>query len=497
MADAYWRFAGKPAAILTTSGAGIFNACNGIAEAYMNRTPLVCVAGAIPQPMMQGAVLQNTSGIGGAPDLVKAFEPLCVFSRAVTNADDAVSAVRSAIESIHGPRRGPALLVLPKDVQALRCDAPVRPVSGRLPPISGDLDRVIQEIDRAKAPLLIVGDGVKRQGARAALLELATSMNLPVATTPLAGDCFPNRHPNYMGPIGIFGAPRANRRAQNADTLIFVGTNEEPWACYAIPLTEKRRVSLHDGCAAQLHSQVHYSGDLRSMLKAIAAALATRRFEFEPAGEAGREICSPLLELDGFNINSVVKRIGELMPDRVNCMYECGLVAAAGVHFHRLPDHAQVELSLATASMGYAVAGIVGAAIARPERDSIALTADGSLMMHGAEIHTAVSEKLDALFVVLNNRSHGIGVKAQEIFYEGRVQGTTYAPVDCATLARGYGVEYVDRIVASDEVDAKMSAAFERRGVRVVEVVIQRDACPPMLSFLQQAAGGPRTSIFD
>jgi thiamine pyrophosphate-dependent acetolactate synthase large subunit-like protein len=119
------------------------------------------------------------------------------------------------------------------------------------------------------------------------------------------------------------------------------------------------------------------------------------------------------------------------------------------------------------------------------------------VMMHGAEIHTAVSEKLDVLFVVLNNNSHGIGTKAQEVFYEGRVQGTTYAPVDCALLARAYGVAYVDRIVAPSEVDAKMSAAFKRRGVRVVEVVIQKDACPPMLSFLQHAAGEPRSSIFD
>jgi hypothetical protein len=100
---------------------------------------------------------------------------------------------------------------------------------------------------------------------------------------------------------------------------------------------EKARVSLHDGCAAQLHSPTQYSGELRSALHAIVGALPSRRFEFEPAGDAGREISSPLLELQGFNVNSVVKRIGELMPDRVNCMYECGLVAAAGVHFNRVP----------------------------------------------------------------------------------------------------------------------------------------------------------------
>jgi acetolactate synthase-1/2/3 large subunit len=246
-----------------------------------------------------------------------------------------------------------------------------------------------------------------------------------------------------------------------------------------------------------LHSPTYYSGDLRSALNGITAALPARRFEFEAAAGAGGEISCPLLELEGFNVNSVVKRIGELMPDGVNCMYECGLVAAAGVHFNRVPEHVQVELSLATGSMGYAVAGIIGAAIARPDRDSIVLTADGSVMMNGAEIHTAVSEKLDILFVVLNNNSHGIGTKAQEIFYERRLQGTTYAPVDCAMLARGYGAPYVDRIVASDEVDAKMSAAFNRRGVRVVEVLIQKDACPPMLNFLQHAAREPHTGIFD
>jgi acetolactate synthase-1/2/3 large subunit len=147
--------------------------------------------------------------------------------------------------------------------------------------------------------------------------------------------------------------------------------------------------------------------------------------------------------------------------------------------------------------MGYAVAGIVGAAIARPDRDCIALTADGSMMMHGAEIHTAVTEKLDILFVVLNNNSHGIGAKAQEIFYEGRVQGTTYAPVDCATLARGYGVEYVDRVLDPSELDAKLLAAFCRPGVRVVEIVIPKDACPPMLNFLQHAVGEPQSHIFD
>jgi acetolactate synthase-1/2/3 large subunit len=198
MADAYWRYAGKPAAVLTTSGAGIFNACNGMAEAFMNRAALVCIAGAIPQSLMHDSVLQNTSGYGGSPDLAKVFNPLCVFSRVVTNADDAASAIRSAVERIHYPRRGPALIIFPTDVQTLPCKEAIHTVVGRSPPVSGDLDQVIRAIDRASVPLLVAGEGVKRQGARAALQELVTSMNLPVVTTALGGDCFPNRHPNYL-----------------------------------------------------------------------------------------------------------------------------------------------------------------------------------------------------------------------------------------------------------------------------------------------------------
>jgi acetolactate synthase-1/2/3 large subunit len=269
MADAYWRYSGKPAALLTTSGAGIFNACNGIAEAFMNRAPLLCIAGAIPQPLAQSSVLQNTSGLGGSPDLAKAFDPLCVFSRVVTNGEDAPAAIRSAIERMQHPRQGPALLVLPKDVQTLPCEETIRVNVRRPPPVSGDLDQVVRVIDRSTAPLVVAGDGVKRQGARGALLELVTRLNLPVATTPLGGDCFPNRHP------------------------------------------------------------------------------------------------------------------------------------------------------------------------------------------------------------------------------------TTYAPVDCATVAKGYGVEYVDRIVDPSEVDVKLLAAFSRPGVRVVEIVIQKDACPPMLNLLQHAVGEPQSGIFE
>ncbi|WP_223190602.1 thiamine pyrophosphate-binding protein [Nonomuraea terrae] len=489
MADGYSRGGCGLGVVAATSGGGSLNTVPGLGEALAGRVPVLALIGQ-PESALDGlGSFQDTSGRNGALDAEALFSAVSVFCRRVLEPRDIVSVLPQAVAAAR--TGGPAVLLLPKDVQQAVIDVAgagslAQSVGTRL-----DDPRVLVEALRSAAgPITIVaGEQVARDDARLELEQLRATLRARVAVVPDAKDVAgtPGMGASAaLGVTGVMGHPGAADAVAGSALCLLVGTRLTATARFGLDLTRVPVLSI--GSAAPYVPATHVaSGDLRVSLALLARELSGDARQRVPEPVRHTELVPPPHDGPGVRYREAMAVLDAGLPDGADVIVDAGNIGASAIHYLPARRDGRFVVALGMGGMGYSFGAAIGMAFGRGRR-TVVIAGDGSFLMHGMEIHTALQYGLPVTFVLFDNHAHAMCAVRERLFYHGAYSYNRFRPsrLGAGLAAMFPGLPAVDVDDAAGLAGA-LRAALEVNGPSVVSVECSPDEIPPFAGFLRAA----------
>jgi acetolactate synthase-1/2/3 large subunit len=501
MAASHARVRRGLAVCCATTGPGATNALTGVASAHADSLPVLFLTGQVGTNVFGKGAIQESSVFG--IDLVSLFEPVTKLSAMFPSAERVPDMVKTAIRVAKSGRPGAVHLNMPADM--LRRPVSVRAVvpSPRKSSRSMDfsaLQAAHQILTQARRPALLAGHGVALAGACDALLKYAHAARIPVMTSPKGKGVFPETDPLWLGVLGFGGHELAEKYLQSGeiDALLVVGSslNEFVTNAWSLPIAAQHRL-------IQVDVDPTVIGRNHSVDIAVAADARTAFAELTRLAEAGERPSRDWLPLEQLREATprylveatlsaestplkpqrLMAELRSAMPDDALLFVDNGTSIIWGVHYFEVRRRDTFFIDLGLASMGSAVAGVVGGALAAPDKRSVALVGDAAFAMNGFEVHTAVEQKLPVIWVVLNNNGHGMVHQGDKLM-RGRDLGASQfvQRVDSAGVARSLGARGVQVEGPAQLREALREAFVETSLPTVIDAIIDAEELAPTLA---------------
>ncbi|MFD1792179.1 thiamine pyrophosphate-binding protein [Ochrobactrum teleogrylli] len=495
MADAHGKLTGKPGICFVTRGPGATNASVGVHTAFQDSTPMLLFIGQVASDQVEREAFQEV-------DYRRMFGQMAKW---VVQIDDAARIPELVSQAFHravNGRPGPVVIALPEDMLTSYAAVSNAPAYKKVEmhPGQDQLQNMVQLIEKAERPLMIVGGGGWDRQAVRDLQTFAENMHLPVAASFRCQDMFDNTHPLYAGEMGTSISPKLAQRVRDSDLLVVVGARlgemtTQGYELVSIPVPQQKLIHIHPG-AEELGRVYHADLPINASMPAFARAASKLAPIAAPRSKAWAETANADYR-DNMKTPVIpgAVQMGEIMEWlRAHLPADAIITNGAGNYSawpHRFYQYRTYRSQLAptNGSMGYGVPAAVSAKLAAPERTVVAFAGDGCFLMNGQELATAAQYNAKAIFVVVNNGMYGTIRMHQERTYPGRVSGTGLANPDFAALARAYGLHG-----ETVEATADFAAAFERceqsGKPALIEIRIDPEALSPKMSLSQMREQG-------
>lgn len=472
-ADAYARVTGKVGVCLATSGPGATNLVTGIATAYMDSIPMVCLTGQVGTALIGRDAFQEA-------DITGITLPITKHNYLVENTEDLEQVIREAFYIARTNRPGPVVVDLPKDIMERVIDwepqdqevniRGYRVVKGFN---SGQVIAAVELIRKAERPIIYAGGGVISSNASEQLRQLAEEQKIPVTTTLMGMGCFPSAHYLSLGMLGMHGTRYANYAIGESDLLIAVGVRFDDRVTGKIDTFAPHAKVIHiDIDAAEIGKNVAVDipivGDVQSVLQAINSRL-------QPVDEKERQEWQGMIDRwkDEYPLRygsspegrimpqHIVEKISELTQGEAIITTEVGQHQMWAAQYYRFKHPRSFITSGGLGTMGFGFPAAIGAKVARPDLPVIDIAGDGSIQMNIQELGTAVQYKLPVIICIFNNQFLGMVRQWQSLFYEGRYSHTDISlQPDFVKVAEAYGAVGI-RVKDMNEVDDALRQALQ------------------------------------
>ena len=492
MAEGYARATGRVGVVLVTSGPGATNAVTGIANAYMDSTPIVVITGQVPKHLIGTDAFQEVDTVGITRPCVK-------HNYLVREARDLPAIVREAFHLARSGRPGPVVIDIPKDVSAARSnysrlDHVSFPFSDKPAPVDADsAQQAIELILSAKRPMLYVGGGITNSGAFDSLLAFAEALRLPVAPTLMGLGGFPSSHPLCLGMLGMHGTYAANMAVAESDLLVALGVRFDDRVTGKLATFAPHARIIHvDIDPANIGKNVAPSlplaGDVKQALKQFLELVQQETPESREQSIREREPWwdqirtwqrQQPLRFDGsqdqIKPQAVIRELHRLTGGEAIVTTDVGQHQMWVAQFYPFAKSRQLITSGGLGTMGFGLPAAIGAQLALPDQLVIAVVGDGGFQMTNQELATAVQYGLPVKILIMNNGYLGMVRQWQEMFYD-----RTYSEVDISVapdfvkLAEAYGAAGF-RAERPAELHSVLKAAIEHKGVAVVDIVVTKE----------------------
>ncbi|MEO6745297.1 MAG: acetolactate synthase large subunit, partial [Caldimonas sp.] len=410
MADVYGRLTGRAGVCMATLGPGATNLITGVADANMDRAPVVAIAG-------QGATTRLHKESHQILNLVSMFHPITKYATQVLDPAIVPEVVRKAFKVAQTEKPGATFIDFPENIAEMTVDkAPIKvqtAYSSEAP--AAKIQKAATLISAAKAPVILAGNGVIRQGAAEALVAFAETLNIPVANTFMAKGVMPFSNPLSLGTIGLKARDLPWFAFEKADVVICVGYDmveyhPDTWN----PAGDKTIVHL-DAQPAEVDEHyilaVGVLGDIASSLRALAEyATPQSAAPFKAVRHAVEADRAEYANDTGFPVKpqKIVWDLREVLrPDDI-------AISDVGAHkmwmsrMYRAERPNTCIISNGFAAMGIAVPGAIAAKLAYPDRTVVAVTGDAGFMMNSQEIETALRMKTPIVVLIWNDAEYGL-----------------------------------------------------------------------------------------
>ena len=485
-AEGYARVSGEVGVALVTSGPGVTNTLTGVADAMLDSTPIVVIAGQVPIGALGTDAFQEV-------DLVGVSQPITKWSYQIRHAEDVAWAVSRAFYIARTGRPGPVVLDFAKNAQVEEVEwEPCRVdfVRSYVPYPKLD-EKAVREaadlINHAKKPLALVGQGVELGNAQQELVRFLEKADIPAGRTMLGLSALPSTHPLNVGMLGMHGNYAPNIKEQECDVLIAIGMRFSDRVTGNLKTYAKQAKIIHldidhSEIDKNVKTDVAVIADCKESLPAITALIEKAdhqawRDSFKPLQEKERvKVIEPAIHpKEGpLLMGEVVNAVAEQAPDDAILVTDVGQNQLFATRYFKYHHKRSICTSGGLGTMGYGMPAAIGATFAAPERTVCCFMGDGGFQMCIEELGTIMEQKAPVKMILMNNHYLGNVRQWQDMFWLRRKSFTKMMNPDYSKIAQGYGIAYQ---AVTDRQD--LSAAIERMlktdGPFILECAIMED----------------------
>ncbi len=479
-ANGYARVTGEVGVCVATSGPGATNLITGIATAFADSIPIVCITGQVKSSLLGSDVFQEADITGAAESFVK-------YSYLVKNVDEIPRVFKEAFHIASTGRKGPVLIDVPIDIQNASIAKFRYPEEVSLrtykPTVNGNvvqIKKVIKELERAERPIICAGGGVLLSNAESELREFSEKYRIPVVSTMMGIGAMPTEHPMYYGMVGNNGKPYANRAMNESDLLIVVGARVADRAMSQPDLITENKVMVHiDVDPAEIGKNVGPTIPLVGDIKHILLDIEKHEFECEHdlwvnTLDLYRETMKIKRKPDRNFVDpeSFIGTLSRELDDNAVYVADVGQNQIWSCAYH-VVKKGRFLTSGGMGTMGYSIPAAMGAKKALgKDRQVIAVCGDGSFQMSMMELATVRQHDITLKIIVFNNHFLGMVREYQHYTYSDHysVVDLTGSP-DLKKLSSAYDVKYT-RVINMDDAAAKIRAFLDEPGTSLMECMI-------------------------
>ncbi len=473
-ADGYARASGKVGVVIATSGPGATNLVTGIANAYLDSTPLVAITGNVPCSLIGRDSFQEV-------DITGVTMPITKHNFMVKDVDRLAEVLREAFKIAISGRPGPVLVDIPKDVQTATCEFEPMPavVRDEYRAVSDEeLDRAAELIKKAKKPYIFCGGGVGLSGAEQEISALSELIDAPVGCTLMGLSSVSHDNKRNLGLVGMHGIFAASRSKAAADLIIAAGVRFSDRATGNKTKYANGTTVIHiDIDPAEIDKNIAADMGIVGNIKDVLAGLLLRLDKTEHPGW--------WREIDGYR-RTVTEKEGVLTPKRlVEAVAEftnddTPIATDVGQHqmwaaqYYPLRKPRTLITSGGLGTMGFGMGAAIGAAVATGKK-TVLFTGDGSFGMNLNEMATAVSLGAPLVIILMNNGVLGMVRQWQTLFFNRHYSSTNLCrATDFVKLSEAFGAKGY-RVTELSQLKPVLEQAFSQDGPVLVDCLIDKD----------------------
>ncbi len=484
-AEGYARVSGEVGVALVTSGPGATNTLTGVADAMMDSTPIVVIAGQVAIGTLGTDAFQEV-------DLVGVAQPICKWAYQIRHAEDIAWAVSRAFYIARSGRPGPVVLDFPRNAQVEEIEWEPKKVDFirsyvATPKLKEEAVRQAAElINNAKRPLALVGQGVELGHAQEELKTFLEKADIPAGRTMLGLSALPSDHPLNVGMLGMHGNYAVNLKEQECDVLIAIGMRFSDRVTGNIKTYAKQAKVIHldidrSEIDKNVRTDVAVVADCKESLPAITALLNKNnhqewRDSFKALDEKERtKVIEPAIHpTEGpLLMGEVVNAVAEHAPKGTVLVTDVGQNQLFATRYFKYPMKRSICTSGGLGTMGYGMPAAIGATFAT-DRTVVCFMGDGGFQMNIQELGTIMEQQSPVKMVLLNNNYLGNVRQWQDMFWLRRKSFTKMMNPCYEQIAKGYGIAY-EAVTDRANLAAAIDKMLTTEGPYILECAIKEE----------------------
>ena len=469
-----------------TSGPGVTNTLTGIADAMMDSTPIVVIAGQVSISALGTDAFQEV-------DLVGVAQPISKWSYQIRRAEDIAWAVSRAFYIARSGRPGPVVLDFPRNAQTSTteykpCHVDLVRSYVAYPALNEDSVRQAAElINAAKKPMALIGQGVELGNAQEELAGFLEKADIPAARTLLGLSALPSNHPLNVGMLGMHGNYAPNMKTLECDVLIAVGMRFSERVTGELSTYARQAKIIHldidkSEIDKNVKTDVAVVADCKVSLPAITRLLHKNSHKewiesFKPLYETEyKKVISPAIHpADGpLLMGEVVNVVSEATGGEAILVNDVGLNQMFSCRYFKINRKRSIASSGGLGTMGYGLPAAIGATFGSPGRTVCMFTGDGCLQMSIHELGTIMENRIPVKVILMNNNYLGNVRQWQDMFYEGRRSFTQMQNPDYGKISSAYGIAY-SLVTSRDKLKTEVEKMLATEGPYILECAVKEE----------------------
>jgi acetolactate synthase I/II/III large subunit len=486
-AQGYARVSGKIGVAMATSGPGAANLVTGLSDALIDSTPVVCITGQVAEHLLGTDAFQEL-------DVINTTLPVTKWNVQITEASHIPSQVAKAFYIARSGRPGPVLIDITKNAQFEMleefdyqpCEV-VRTYSPKPRLDHSRLEEAADLINEAQRPYILCGQGVLLSGASTDLMALAEKAHIPVAATLLGLSAIPTDHPLYVGFLGMHGNYGPNILTNECDVLIAIGMRFDDRVTGNVSKYARQAKVIHiEIDKAEINkiikADVGINADAKEALQALLPLIKKNNHTnwFEKFRETERKEYDKVIQFD-FYPQSPSLKMGEIIHELAEQTNgEAILVTDVGQHqmvasrYYPFKHPRTNVTSGGAGTMGFALPAAIGAKVAQPHKQVVAIIGDGGFQMTLQELGTIMQYNIPVKILILNNNFLGMVRQWQQLFFEGRYSFTEMKNPDFTALAKAYEIR-ARNLTKRNELHEAIDEMLRFEGPYLLDAIVEKE----------------------
>ena len=452
-AQGFARISGRVGVAIATSGPGATNLVTGLADAQIDSTPMICITGQVSSHLLGSDAFQET-------DIIGISTPITKWNYQITKASEIPEIFAKAFYIAKSGRPGPVLIDITKDAQFEKFNFSYRKVDGirsytAVPKIDmNSIKLAANLINNAKKPLIVWGQGIILGNAEEQLIEFVERSGIPAAWTILGASAIPTAHPLNVGMLGMHGNYAPNILTNQCDLLIAIGMRFDDRVTGDVTRYAKQAKVIHfEIDPAEINKNI--KADIAILGDAKESLIEILKMINQNSHEKWHGEFKKLYELEyekvihqelnpskkGLTMGEVIKQINEETKGDAAIVSDVGQHQMIACRYSNFKKSKSNITSGGLGTMGFALPAAIGAKMACPDREVVAVIGDGGYQMTIQELGTVFQTKTAVKIVVLNNGFLGMVRQWQQLFFDKRYASTEMVNPDFVKIAEGYFIK--------------------------------------------------------